>query len=206
MIVATIDQRASRRRADLVDQLIDRLNTGYPLVRPFERTAGDELQGVLDDGPAAAALALEVAATRAWSIGVGVGAVRLPLPAQTRAGAGPAFENARAAVERAKHSPASLAVVGPEPEGPRLEAELQLVAELEARRSPAAAEAGLLIEQGFSQREAAERLGITQQAVSARLAAGLWQPTRALLREAGAALGRLSDSADAAGERSGGVA
>ncbi|WP_345151829.1 helix-turn-helix domain-containing protein [Arthrobacter ginkgonis] len=206
MIVATIDQRASRRRADLVDQLLHRLNTDYPLVRPFERTAGDELQGVLDDGAAAVALALDVAATRAWSIGLGIGPVRLPLPPQTRAGAGPAFENARTAVERAKHSPASLAVVGPAPEGSRLEAELQLVAELEVRRSPAAAEAGRLIEQGLSQREAAERLGITQQAVSGRLAAGLWQPTRALLREAGAALGRLSESADAAGEPDGGAA
>ena len=61
------------------------------------------------------------------------------------------------------------------------------------------------MEQGLSQREAAERLGITQQAVSGRLAAGLWQPTRALLREAGAALGRLSESVDAAGEPGGGA-
>ena len=67
MIVITIDQRASRRRPDLVDDLVARLNERYAPLRHFERTAGDELQGVLDDGVAAVELALDVAGTGEWA-------------------------------------------------------------------------------------------------------------------------------------------
>ncbi|MFB0834294.1 hypothetical protein ACX8Z9_14340 [Arthrobacter halodurans] len=196
MIVITIDQRASRRRPDLVDDLVARLNERYAPLRRFERTAGDELQGVLDDGVAAVELALDVAGTGEWSVGIGVGSVKRPLPEQTRAGSGEAFELAREAVERAKHSPASLAVAGPGSEAKRLEAELQLVAEVNLRRTQASEEAGRLIASGLSQREAGERLGITQQAVSGRLASGLWHQSRGLAAQAAGAMAAYSEATD----------
>ena len=196
MIVLTIDQRDSRHNPDRVEELVTALNAEYPVVRAFERPAGDELQGVMDDGAAAVRLLLDVAREGHWSIGLGVGSVKNPLPEQTRAGAGEAFEAARDAVERAKHAPASVAVAGAGGEAQRLEAELQLVAEVNARRTEASRAAGLLVDSGFSQREAATRLGITQQAVSSRLASGLWFPCRQLADQAGLALARYTAQFD----------
>lgn len=196
MIVLTIDQRDSRHSPDRVDELVARLNAAYPTVRPFERTAGDELQGVLDDGRAAVELLLDVALDEAWSVGLGVGSVKEPLPEQTRAGAGEAFEAARDAVERAKHAPASVAVSGAGAEAQRLEAELQLVAEVNERRTESSQEAGRLVEQGLSQRQAAAKLGITQQAVSSRLASGLWSQCRKLADQAGLALDHYTAAFD----------
>lgn len=196
MIVITIDQRDSRHNPDRVHPLVARLNVDYPTVRPFERTAGDELQGVLDDGRAAVELLLEVALDEEWSVGLGVGSVKKPLPEQTRAGAGEAFEAARDAVERAKHAPASVAVSGAGPEALRLEAELQLVAEVNSRRTESSQEAGRLVERGLSQRQAAAKLGITQQAVSSRLASGLWSQCRKLADQAGQALNSYSAEFD----------
>lgn len=199
MIVVTIDQRASRKRPDHVDALVERLNAQYHALRPFERTAGDELQGVLEDGRDAASLALDVARTTQWSVGIGVGGVKEPLPMQTRAGAGEAFEMARDAVERAKNSPASVAVSGAGDEAARIEAELQLVAEVDRRRSEASEEAGAMVSSGLSQKEAAARLGITQQAVSSRLSSGLWHQARNLATHAGQALHTYARRVD--GER-----
>lgn len=192
MIVITIDQRKSRSRPDYVDALIHRLNTGWDMLRPFERTAGDELQGIISDGEAAVGLAMTVVSIGLWSIGIGVGSVAHPLPRQTRAGQGPAFEAARDAVERAKSSPGWIAVSGGPGESERIQAELQLAAELVRRRSTQATEAGVLIDAGFTQKEAAAQLGISQQAVSARLNAALWSPTTNVLRYAGLALTELS--------------
>jgi hypothetical protein len=196
MIVITIDQRASRTRPDHVDALIQRLNGSYETLRRFERTAGDELQGVLENGRVACALALDVARTADWSVGIGVGAVRAPLPRQTRAGAGEAFEMARLAVERAKNAPASIAVAGPGGEAGRIEAELQLVADIGRRRSKASEEAGTMVSSGLSQKEAAARLGISQQAVSSRLASGLWHQCQNLAAHAAEALDRYSRESD----------
>ena len=47
MFVLTIDQRGSRRQADRVGQLLGSV-AGVPVVRAFERTAGDEVQAVLE--------------------------------------------------------------------------------------------------------------------------------------------------------------
>lgn len=196
MIVLTIDQRDSRHNPDRVEDLVTQLNADFPVLRAFERTAGDELQGVMDDGPAAVRLLLEAARNGRWSVGLGVGSVKSPLPKQTRAGAGEAFEAARDAVERAKHAAASLAVSGAGGEAERLEAELQLVAEVNSRRTEASRAAGLLVDAGLSQREAATRLGITQQAVSSRLASGLWFPCRQLADQAGLALAQYNAQFD----------
>ncbi|MFL4475828.1 hypothetical protein ACIPVK_17675 [Paeniglutamicibacter sp. MACA_103] len=192
MIVITIDQRKSRTGPDKVESLLHRLAEQYAVVRNFERTAGDEIQGVLDDGVAAVALALDVAGTGEWSVGIGIGDVQTPMPVETRAGRGPAFEHAREAVERAKNSSGSLALSGRGTEAERLEAELQLIALVNARRTESSAEAGILVSQGMTQQQVAARLEISQQAVSARLASGLWYETERLTVLAGRALHEYS--------------
>lgn len=172
----TIDQRKSRRNDDLVDLVLDQLNTGsVTTIRAFERTAGDEVQGVLDDPAAVVHFALKLAQTDKWSVGVGVGPVKTPLPESTRAGSGRAFEQAREAVEDAKHAAGHVCVRGPHPACEDVDAMLQLLGALSLKRSGAAVEAGTLLAEGATQQEIAEKLGITQQAVSARLRAGLWQ-------------------------------
>lgn len=177
MYAMTIDQRGSRTGEDLVEALLNRLDgeSDVPVIRNFERTAGDEVQGLLEDPSAVVHLALELAQTEQWSVGIGVGAVKTPLPASTRAASGPAFEYARTAVEDAKHAGGHICVRGSHPACEDVDAVLQLLGALTLKRSGAAIEAGNLLAGGATQKEIASRLGITQQAVSARLRAGLWQ-------------------------------
>ncbi|GAB3246043.1 hypothetical protein [Arthrobacter pigmenti] len=177
MYAMTIDQRGSRTGDDLVEGLLNRLDgePHVPVIRNFERTAGDEVQGLLDNPSAVVHLALELAQTDQWSVGIGVGAVKTPLPDSTRAASGPAFEYARTAVEDAKHAGGHICVRGGHPACEDVDSVLQLLGALSLKRSEAAMEAGNLLAGGATQQEIASRLGITQQAVSARLRAGLWQ-------------------------------
>ncbi|MCD4534641.1 transposase [Nocardioides sp. cx-169] len=170
LAVLTADQQGSRSGPDLVPATLGQL-ARLPLLRGFERTAGDEFQGVLDD-PAALAAALEVLLRAGeWNIGVGFGAVDLPLPPSTRAGSGAAFVHAREAVTAAKSSPWHLRVVDGTGAGPAraLETTLWLWAAVLARRTPRGWEVADLVDtQGLSYEEAGRRLGITQSAVSQR--------------------------------------
>ena len=86
--VLTVDQRASRRGADRVGAMLERLNGAVPVVLAFERTAGDEFQGVLADPVTVVDTVLELVRAGGWSIGVGAGAVDTPLPRSTRAPGG----------------------------------------------------------------------------------------------------------------------
>ncbi|MGC5049393.1 hypothetical protein [Micrococcus porci] len=121
---------------------------------------------------AAAAVALVLAVRRA-----GAGAV----------GAGVAIEQAEGALRRARRRPGGIAVsrvpgsTGTEEDRGLLEAGLGVLLTLESRRSAPQQAAGVLIESGRSQREAAADLGVSQQAVQQRLRAGLWEETRTLL-------------------------
>lgn len=183
MFVLTVDQRRSRRDVDRVEQLLDD-HSDRRLVRPFQRTAGDEVQAVADDASAVVDIALDLVATEHWSVGIGIGSVERPLPRETRAGRGPAFENARDAVTRAKNAVAGLAVTGPDaPAAADAQAVLTLLAMLIGRRSPAGVDAVQHIRRGLTQSEVADTLGISKQAVSQRLAAAGWQaesPARSL--------------------------
>lgn len=190
MIVLTIDQRRSRSSDDKVEALVKQANATVPVVRPFQRTAGDEIQAVMDDASEAIRLAVMMAASGDWSVGIGFGQVETPLPAETRAGRGPAFEFARVAVERAKNTNAHLAVHGPTNEASRLEAELQLTAAVVSKRRSTAWEAGTLADEGMTQQQIAVRLGITQQAVSSRLSAALWFEANRMMDEAAKSLAR----------------
>lgn len=194
--VLTVDQRASRRTQDRVADALRELNATVPAVLAFERTAGDEFQGVLAEPGEVVDVVLRLVRLGGWSIGVGAGPVQTPLPSSTRAGAGPAFLSARRAVDAAKQRPTRLAVRGALPsEASDAQAVLSALAVVVERRSEPAWAAIALVEAGRTQAEAAGRLGISRQAVGQRLAAGLWElerdlrptATRLLTRAAGEA-------------------
>ena len=175
MFVLTVDQRGSRRDVDRVGELLASL-PDLPLVRPFDRTAGDEVQAVADDPDTVVDLVLELLRRERWSIGLGIGPVETPLPEQTRAGRGRAFEHARTAVERAKNAPGQVAAEGDDlTAAADVDAALTLLATIVLRRSPQGHQAVDLARRGLSQARTAERLGISKQAVSQRLATAGWQ-------------------------------
>lgn len=191
--VLTVDQRASRRTPDLVADALERLNASVPLVLAFERTAGDEFQGVLDEPDEVVDVVLRLIRQGGWSIGVGAGPVQTPLPSSTRAGTGPAFLSARRAVDAAKQRPVRLAVRGAvATDAGDAQAVLSALAVVVERRSQQAWEAIALVGAGRSQSEAATELGISRQAVGQRLTAGLWELERELRPTAARLLARAA--------------
>jgi uncharacterized protein YjiS (DUF1127 family) len=193
-IVLTVDQRHSRRTPDRVDLMIARL-CRLPTLAGFERTAGDEFQGLLADHLSVVSAILDLVNDAHWSIGVGIGAVEEPIPASTRAARGPAYALARAAVEAAKQAPPHLVVRGADQiTADDAEAALGLLAAVVGGRSPAARQAIELADAGLTQAEIAAKIGISRQAVGQRLAAAHWREERA----ARPALARLLARADAA--------
>jgi hypothetical protein len=179
MYVLTADQVDSRHGDDLVETALRMITEriGDRLVRPPERTAGDELQAAIDDPAAALDAVLALARDGRWSVGLGIGDVRRPLPDSTRAMGGPAFLLAREAVTAAKRRPTRFAAavdVEHRVGAAVLEPVVDLLLLLRRRRTPEGWELYDLLETGLSQAEAAERLDITPQAASGRaLAAGL---------------------------------
>ena len=192
--VLTVDQKGSRRTADRVDDVLRELNDAVPsAVLAFERTAGDEFQGVLDDPGVVVDVVLWLVRSGGWSIGVGAGPVQTPLPQSTRAATGPAFLSARRAVDAAKPRPSRIAVRGASPsDASDAQAVLSALAVLVDRRSEQAWEAIALVEGGRTQAEAAAELGISRQAVGQRLAAGLWDLERDLRPTAARLLSRAA--------------
>ena len=179
--VLTVDQKASRRNPDRVGGALRELNDTVPTLLAFERTAGDEFQGVLSEAEEVVDVVLRLVRAGNWSIGVGAGPVQTPLPATTRAAAGPAFLCARRAVDAAKQRSARLAVRGAAPaDAGDAQAVLSALAVVVDRRSEQAWEAIGLVSGGRTQAEAAAELGISRQAVGQRLAAGLWDLERDL--------------------------
>ncbi|WP_110590505.1 winged helix-turn-helix transcriptional regulator [Microbacterium suaedae] len=169
MFIVTADQRDSQTGADLVPAGIATVERAAAdgLALPPERTAGDEIQAAITS--AASALAVILALTRAetWSVGLGVGDVEAPLPREVRAARGAAFVRARDAVDRAKKAPSRIAISG---EGAGdAEALVRLLVELRDRRTDEGWEVHDLLVGGITQREAAERIGISEGAVSRRV-------------------------------------
>lgn len=180
MFVLTVDQRHSRRDVDRVEDVLRDLRS-TPLLRPFERTAGDEIQAATDDPHLVVHVVLDLLRRGHWSIGVGIGTVEEPLPTQTRAGRGPAFEAARIAVDRAKKAPAHIAVEQL-PTGDHraalaadVDAALTLLGTVVSRQTEDGRAAIGLMDDGFTQVAAAHHLGITKQAMSKRLLTAGWQ-------------------------------
>jgi hypothetical protein len=180
--VLTIDQRGSTREAspDRVPATLAGL-ADVGMLRAFERTAGDEFQGVLDDPAALATVVERLLREDSWNIGIGIGTVEEPLPESTRAGRGPAYLHARAAVTAAKSAPWRLRVASDDVSGARaLETTLWLWASVLHRRTDRGWEVADLVDAGATYDEAAQRLGVTQSAISQRAqAAGIVEGRRA---------------------------
>ncbi|MDF0529279.1 hypothetical protein P0W64_08880 [Tsukamurella sp. 8F] len=193
MFVMTIDQRGSRQDTDRVDWAISRLERLSWVRRP-ERTAGDELQAVAGESAVVVDAVLDLIADGHWSVGIGTGPVDEPLPRSTRAGRGRAFEAARDAVEAAKSAPVPVQVRGTSPAAAgRAEAMLSVLGLIVARRTAQGREVVALMDEGITQSVAAERLGISRQAVSQRLAAAGYTVERPA-RDVAAYLLREADS------------
>ncbi|HET8560003.1 MAG TPA: transposase [Marmoricola sp.] len=169
--VLTIDQRGSRSGSDRVPGLLAALNdTSHGrLLRHFERTAGDEVQGICADAAALTDRLELLLRDGRWNVGLGLGAVEEPLPRSTRAGRGDAFVAAREAVTRAKQVPSHVCVVGADAyRAEQLETVVWLWAGLLSRRSGRGWEVVELLDAGLSHAEAGARLGISQSAVTQR--------------------------------------
>ena len=179
--VLTVDRQSSRGGLDRGAGVLGRLTDGVPTVLTFERTAGDEFQGVLADPAVVVDVVLRLVREGGWSIGVGAGPVQTPLPDSARAGAGPAYLSARRAVDAAKQRGVRLAVRGAvPPDAGDAQAVLSALAVVVQRRSAPAWEAIELVRAGRTQADAATVLGVSRQAVGQRLAAGLWELEREL--------------------------
>jgi hypothetical protein len=195
--VLTVDQRASRRNPDRVADVLGMLNGDVPTVLGFERTAGDEFQGVLAAPEEVVEVVVRLSRLGGWSIGIGAGPVQTPLPSTTRAAAGAAFLSARRAVDAAKQRPSRVAVRGAVPvDAGDAQAVLGALAVLVQRRSEQAWEAITLVAAGRTQADAATALGISRQAVGQRLAAGLWDLERELRPTAARLLARAAAEKD----------
>lgn len=195
MFVMTIDQQGSRRGRDRVPEILAVLAGRDGLVRPFDRTVGDEVQGIVQGPALAVDLALEVVRLGGWSVGIGAGPVDEPLPEHSRAGSGEAFVLARRAVERAKsrQRPVPVAVSGVRRDrAAEAEAVLTLAAAVLGKRTAggwAAIDAWRAAGPDATQEDVATRLGVSQQAVSQRLAAALWHEEQAVRPVAARLLG-----------------
>jgi hypothetical protein len=193
MYVLTIDQRGSTNDADRVPELLGALGN-HAGVR-FERSVGDEVQGVLQDPALVVDVALLALRSGRWYVGIGVGPGTLAPDASPREGSGPAFVAARRAVERAKsaasHVPAAVVAGSREPGAAaacaNAEAVLRLVGRLVQDRTDAQwrvvdalrAKSGAPTERGPGrhglQKQVARDLGISEQSVSRAVFRSGWQ-------------------------------
>jgi hypothetical protein len=183
VFVLTVDQRASRSTPDVVPDLLNTLNRRprrAGLLRKFERTAGDEVQGVLVEARATIDVIVHLIRADRWYVGLGIGDVDDPLPRSTRAGSGDAFVNAREAVTRAKSSPHHINVIGTDAHNAeQVESVLWLMASVLRRRSERGWAVADLLAEGLSRREIGVKLGISQSAVTQRAqAAGVVEEQR----------------------------
>lgn len=203
MYVLTIDQRGSSTDIDRVPALLEglRLTGGLrPTGGRFERSVGDEIQGVLSEPADVVEVALHALRSGLWYVGIGIGSVNEPLPESPREGSGAAFVAARQAVDRAKaaasHVPLAVmsggvrraaAETGRGEAGTRAcanaEAVLRLVGRLVQERTEAQwrvvdalrARNGRDPGRHGQQKQVAQELGISEQSVSRAIIRSGWQ-------------------------------
>lgn len=196
----TIDQRSSRGASEnRADEWAAALNDRHreALILPFSTTVGDEIQGITGNPSTVVEIAMGGFRANAWWLGVGVGNVETPLAETAPRSRGPAFYNAREAVEAAKKSHHGFALRA---EDSGLATDIQTVLELLAflvrRRGqdPMRWQAVELAREGTSTVQIGKAMGITQQAASKRLRnAGFYEETRGrelAVRLLGEAMGR----------------
>ena len=177
MFVITADQRGSRRGPDLVPAALTGLQSLRPKpLRAFDRTAGDEIQGVAQDPLTVVGVVVTLMRSNDWRVGIGIGPVDEPLPRQARAGRGPAFIAARHAVRSAHSTPAQLGVAQSPPASTADDAEsaLWLLCFVLRTRTDSGWEVTDLLTQGLTQQEIAHQLGISPSAVSQRVRRSGW--------------------------------
>jgi hypothetical protein len=179
-----LDQRRSRTRPDLVDAWLDemRADAALQFVLPFERTAGDEVEGLIREAETLATVTLRALEDSEWWVGIGIGEVEMPLPSSVRASRGPAFVLARRALEVAKRGRVGRLRVLAHGLDPRnLEAALLLMKTLFDSRtqSPNAESVAKMRTAGLSQALIAKTLGTTRQNVSQQLRAARWMEEQA---------------------------
>lgn len=162
----------------------------------FERSVGDEVQGIMLSAEAVVEATLRCLRDGYWYVGIGVGGVDAPFPPSPREGRGSAFVAARKAVERAKRTGyrSPLAIEGPDGVT-EAEGVLDLLGRLVAARSEAEWRILDLLEPGVrgTQTAVARSLGITPQAVSKAAARAAWYEEQSV-RPAAARLLAWADS------------
>ncbi|MCU1585109.1 MAG: DNA-binding protein [Microbacteriaceae bacterium] len=172
MFVITADQIDSRHTPDVVDATIRALSAviGSGLKLPIDRTAGDEIQMLVEGADHALAAILFLCRDGRWSVGCGLGTVNTPLPANAREASGDAFVSARDAVTAAKKRETRFALraVAEPNEAADTEALIDLLLQIRGRRSAEGWAVFDLLAAGLTQTESAKRLGITPQAASKR--------------------------------------
>lgn len=211
MYVLTIDQRGSTTDVDRVPDLIAALRSLTPA--PFERSVGDELQGVVEHAADVVEIALSALRSGHWYVGIGIGTVQLTPGGSPREGSGTGFVAARKAVELAKGSagqvPVSV-VSGSIGRGGEMPPQAREGAETSANAQAVLRLLGRLVQQRTqaqwrvvdrlralqggagkhgSQKLVARELGITEQSVSRAVLRSGWQeewaarPAAAMLLE-----------------------
>lgn len=211
MFVMTIDQRGSSTDVDRVPELISQL-AGLTSAS-FERSVGDELQGVVERASDVVDIALHALRSGHWYVGIGIGTVELRAPASPREGSGTGFVAARKAVELAKSAAGQVPLsvvsgsIGRAAEVPsqakegaiicaNAEAVLRLIGRLVQERTDAqwrVVDRLTRLPGGGSrhgsQKQVAKELGITEQSVSRAVLRSGWQeewaarPAAAMLLE-----------------------
>lgn len=197
MYVVTMDQRNTRETGDLVPELLRSLRP-VPAIIGFQRSFGDEVQGVTAGAQEAVNAALIALRGGNWSVGIGVGAVADPLPASILQAEGHAMVYARQAAERALKIPDlfPVAVEGINSDvAAEAEAVLRLLGRIVAVRSGAEWRVVDLLTPGVrgQQKLVAAELGISTQAVSKAVIRSLWQEEWAARPAAARLLGLLDD-------------
>ena len=210
MYVLTIDQQGSTTDVDRVPDLIAALRNLTPV--PFERSVGDELQGVVEDAADVVDVALHALRGGHWYVGIGIGMVSLARGASPREGSGSGFVAARKAVELAKGAAGQVplsVVSGSMVRGKDLQPQTQEDAVASANAQAVLRLIGRLVQQRTeaqwrvvdrlravqgvvghgSQKQVARELGITEQSVSRTVLRSAWQeewaarPAAAMLLE-----------------------
>jgi hypothetical protein len=212
MYVMTIDQRGSTGDVDRVPDLLKEVGALSTAGR-FERSVGDEVQGVVEQPDEVVEIALHALRSGRWYVGIGVGEVDQPLPASPREGSGPAFVAARAAVDRAKAAAAHVPLAVVAGSGRRAgacanaEAVLRLIGRLVQDRTVAqwkVVDVLRSVRDGQSgshgthgtQKIAAQKLGITEQSVSRAVLRSGWQEEWAARPAAAMLLSFADDSTE----------
>lgn len=204
------DQVASRSAEDRVPAALAAL-ADLPLALAFERTAGDEIQGLASEPGHVVEVITRLTRLDGWRLGIGVGTVETPLPDSTRAARGGAYLAARAAITAARRAPTGLAVAvdaavgagryGELTERARdAEGALWLLRSVLGRRSQEGWELVDLLDQGLSNAQAAARLAVSPSAVSQRLARSARQEGLRGAELCVRLLARLQEAAEPAGD------